>query len=261
MNVALLSDFGWSDGYVGAMKGAVLAACPEARLVDLGHAIAPGDVRAAARVLAQAAPSFPAGTVFLSVVDPGVGSARRGIVAQLDGHLHVAPDNGLLTGVLAAARRARAVVLERRERWRTEPSPVFHGRDVFGPVAGFLARGGALAELGPEIDPAGLVRLPQPAARREQDGTWRGEVIAIDHFGNLLTNLRAPAAARGQVELAGRQLELRRTYADVAPGELVALVGSGGAIEVACNLGRACEMLRAAPGLLIAWRPFSGGSS
>jgi S-adenosylmethionine hydrolase len=233
----------------------VLAACPEARLVDLGHAIAPGDVRAAARVLAQAAPAFPADTVFLSVVDPGVGSARRGVAVRLDEHLHVAPDNGLLSGVLGAARRVRAVSLERSEHWRPEPSAVFHGRDVFGPVAGFLARGGRLDELGPELDPGGLVRLPQPAPTRSSEGIWRGEVVAVDHFGNLLTNLPATPGSLGQVEVAGRRLELRRTYSDVAPGELVALVGSGGAIEVACNLGRACDVLRAAPGLSIAWRP------
>jgi S-adenosylmethionine hydrolase len=261
VNVALLSDFGWSDGYVGALKGAVLGACPEARLIDLGHAIAPGDVRAAARVLAQAAPAFPPDTVFLSVVDPGVGSTRRGLAARLDDHLHVAPDNGLLSGVLGKARRVRAVALERSEFWRAEPSPVFHGRDVFGPVAGFLARGGRLEELGPDLDPGGLVRLPQPTPTASAQGIWRGEVIAVDHFGNLLTNLPAAAGARGQVEIAGRRLELRRTYSDVAPGELVALVGSSGAIEVACNLGRACDVLRAAPGLLIAWRPPSGGSS
>lgn len=259
MNVALLSDFGWSDGYVGAMKGAVLAACPRARLVDLTHEIAPGDVRAAARVLAQAAATFPPGTVFLSVVDPGVGSARRGIAAELDGQLHVAPDNGLLGGVLGSAMQVRAVSLERRERWRAGPSDVFHGRDVFGPVAGFLAGGGELAELGPAIDPASLVRLDTPRPRRSGDA-WLGEVVAVDRFGNLLTNLPAEPGARGQVEVGGVRLELARSYSQVPEGELVALVGSGGHIEVACNRARACDRLRASSGLLVAWRPLSGGS-
>jgi S-adenosylmethionine hydrolase len=259
VNVALLSDFGWSDGYVGAMKGAVLAVCPAARLVDLSHEIPPGDVRCAARVLAQAAATFPPGTVFLSVVDPGVGSARRGIAAEIDGRLHVAPDNGLLDGVLESARELRAVALERREYFRPEPSDVFHGRDVFAPVAGFLAAGGALAELGPEIEAVTLVRLASPRPQRSAEG-WVGEVVAVDHFGNLLTNLPALPGARGWVELAGRRLELRRSYSQVAEGELLALVGSGGHIEIACNLGRACDRLGAAPGLLVVWRAPSGGS-
>ena len=259
MNVALLSDFGWSDGYVGAMKGAVLAACPEARLVDLTHAIAPGDVRAGARALAQAAPVFPEGTVFLAVVDPGVGSARRGLAAAIDGRLYVAPDNGLLGGVLEAARAVRTFALERPERWRAEPSPVFHGRDVFGPVAGFLAAGGALAELGPEVRVDSLVRLEAKRPRRS-GAAWIGEVVAIDRFGNLVTNLPARVGAQGAVEVAGRRLELRRTYADAAEGELLALVGSGGCVEIACTRGRAADVLGAAPGLLVAWRPPSGGS-
>jgi S-adenosylmethionine hydrolase len=260
VNVALLSDFGWSDGYVGAMKGAVLAVCPQARLVDLTHEIPPGDVGSGSRVLAQAAATFPAGTVFLSVVDPGVGSARRGIAAELDGRLHVAPDNGLLSGVLERAQRVRAVSLERTERWRPEASAVFHGRDVFGPVAGFLAAGGSLAELGAEIAAGSLVRLDPPRPRRE-GAAWIGEVIAVDRFGNLLTNLPAPAAARGWVELAGHRLELRRSYSDVAPGTLLALVGSGGCVEIAANRGRASDLLGAGAGLLVAWHPLPGGSS
>jgi S-adenosylmethionine hydrolase len=260
LNIALLSDFGWDDGYVGAIKGAILAVCPQARLLDLTHAIEPGNVAAASRALARAAQTFPPGTVFLSVVDPGVGSARRGLAAEVDLRLHVAPDNGLLDGVLESARRVRAVSLERREHWRSaDPSPVFHGRDVFAPVAGFLAAGGALEALGPEVDPASLVRLelPQPRLRA---GAWHGQVVAADRFGNLATNLLAPPGARGTVEVAGLTLELREHYAQVAPGELLALVGSDGRIEIACNRGRASERLRAAPGLLVVWRPPSGGS-
>jgi S-adenosylmethionine hydrolase len=238
----------------------VLAVCPQARLVDLTHAIEPGDVRGAARVLALAAPPFPASTVFLSVVDPGVGSARRGIAAEIDGGLHVAPDNGLLGDLLGAARRVRVVALERREHWRSPVSDVFHGRDVFGPVAGFLAAGGALSALGPDIDAASLVRLEPPHPRRSGD-VRLGEVVAVDRFGNLLTNLPAAAGARGTVEVAGLQLDLVRSYSQVPEGELLALVGSGGRIEIACNRGRASDRLRASAGLLVAWRPLLGGSS
>jgi S-adenosylmethionine hydrolase len=260
LNIALLSDFGWDDGYVGAMKGAILAVCPQARLVDLTHAIPPGDVGAASRALARACETFPPLTVFLSVVDPGVGSARRALAAEIVGRLHVAPDNGLLEGVLEPARRVRAVSLERSEHWRTQhPSPVFHGRDVFAPVAGFLAAGGALEALGPEVEAASLVRLALPRPSLVA-GAWHGEVVAVDHFGNLATNLPAPPGARGRVEVAGCALELQAHYAQVAVGELLALVGSDGRIEIACNRGRASDRLRAAPGLLVVWRPFSGGS-
>lgn len=260
MNVALLSDFGWSDGYVGAMKGAILAVCPQARLVDLTHAIEPGDVAGASRVLAQACESFPQSGVFLSVVDPGVGSARRALAARIDGRLHVAPDNGLLSGVLESGRQVRVVSLERREHWRrADPSPVFHGRDLFAPVAGFLAAGGALEALGPALDPAAVVRLELSRPRRVA-GAWHGEVVAVDRFGNLATNLPAEPGAGGRVELAGRTLELRRHYAQVAEGELLALVGSDGRIEIARNRGRASDLLGAAPGLLVVWRPPSGGS-
>jgi S-adenosylmethionine hydrolase len=198
--------------------------------------------------------------VFLSVVDPGVGSARRGLAAELDGRLHVAPDNGLLDGVLEGARQVAVHVLARSGRWRADPSPVFHGRDVFARVAGSRAAGGALADLGPAIEVSDLVRLERPRPRREGPD-WIGEVVAIDRFGNLVTNLPVPAGARGTVEVAGRRLPLLRSYSDVAEGELLALVGSGGTLEIACNRARAGERLRAGPGLLVAWRPPSGGSS
>ena len=252
--VTLLSDFGTADGYAGAMKGAVLAVCPDARLVDLGHSIPAGDVRAASRALARAAPLFPAGTVHLAVVDPGVGSGRRGLAAEIGAQLYVAPDNGLLGGVLGPAAEARVHELANPDLWRPEPSPVFHGRDVFGPVAGALAGGAELASVGPEVPAASLVRLPEPVPRELGDGL-EGEVVAVDRFGNLITNLTpGEAGAGGRVEIAGRTLPLSRTYGDVAPGELLALVGSAGAIEVARNRGSAAELLGIAAGHLVSWR-------
>jgi len=260
VNIALLSDFGWSDGYVGALKGAVLAVCPQGRLIDLTHEIPPGDVVSGSRALARAFETFPPGTVFLSVVDPGVGSARRALAAEIDGRFHVAPDNGLLSGVLELARQIRAVSLERREHWRTpDPSPVFHGRDLFAPVAGFLARGGALAALGPELDPGLLIRFERPQPRCVGDA-WHGEVVSVDRFGNLATNLPARPGARGRVEVAGQRLELRQHYAQVAAGDLLALIGSDGCIEIAQCGGRANERLGAIAGLLVVWHPFAGGS-
>ncbi len=257
--VALLSDFGERDGYAGALRGAVLAACPDARLVDLSHEIPPGDIARGARVLAQAAVPFPAGSVFCAVVDPGVGTARRALAVSIDGRLHVAPDNGLLGGVLDGAREVRAHALENPVLWRTPPSPVFHGRDVFGPVAGYLAGGGELAAVGPAVEPGELVRLDAPLPRRVGDG-WQGEVVAVDRFGNLITNLHVAAGQRARVEIAGRALPLGRTYADVEPGALLALVGSGGCLEIACNRGRVADVLGegACEGLLVTWAASAG---
>jgi S-adenosylmethionine hydrolase len=250
--VTLLTDFGQRDGYAGALKGAVLAACPEARLVDLTHEIPPGDIDCGARVLAQAAPLFPEGTVHLAVVDPGVGSARRALAARIDGRCYVAPDNGLLSGVLEGARAVCAHELTRAEHWRPAPSPVFHGRDVFGPVAGRLAGGLALEAVGPPLDPAGLARRAEPSPRR-QGPDQVGEVIAVDGFGNLITNLRPPETG-ARVELAGRSLPLLRTYSDVPEGELLALVGSHGCVEIACNRARADRVLGASRGLVVVLR-------
>ena len=150
--ITLLTDFGTADGYVGAMKGVILARCPDARLVDLAHEIAPGDVAAASFALAAAAPHFPPGTVHVAVVDPGVGTARRGLALEVGGQRYVGPDNGIFGVVLADARVADAAppavrALEDARLWRVPVSPVFHGRDVFAPVAAHLAAspGGAAA--------------------------------------------------------------------------------------------------------------------
>jgi S-adenosylmethionine hydrolase len=251
--VALLSDFGERDGYAGAMKGAVLSACPAARLVDVSHAIAPGDVRSGARMLAQVAPEFPRGVVFLAVIDPGVGTARRPIALAADGKHYVAPDNGLLGAVASRAQELRVHLLTVTGLWRPRPSPVFHGRDIFGPVAGFLAAGGDLDAVGPALDPGELVRLEDPVPRRQADALL-GEVVAVDGFGNLLTNLPAPPGRDASVEIAGYVLPLRRAYGEVGEGELVALIGSNGMLEIACNRARAVDLVRGGEGLLVALR-------
>ncbi|HTO08145.1 MAG TPA: SAM-dependent chlorinase/fluorinase, partial [Myxococcota bacterium] len=224
--VTLTSDFGTADGYAGALKGAVLERLPGARLVDLSHELAPGDVTAASHLLARAAPLFPPGTVHVAVVDPGVGTARRGLALRAGPQLFVGPDNGIFGGALEALAETPVIhVLENRSLWRASVSPVFHGRDVFGPVAGFLASGGELASVGPAISAAELVRLSAPVPSPVAGGL-RGEVVHVDRFGNLVTNLRAPDAAPASLEVAGHTLPLSRTYGDVAPGRLVAVVGS-----------------------------------
>lgn len=255
MNVTLLTDFGSSDGYVAALKGSLLRRAPEVRLIDITHEIAPGAISAAAFVLAQVAPYFSAGTVHLAVVDPGVGSERRAIACEIGEQRYVAPDNGLLSGVLRRAEGARFHEISRPELWNATVSPVFHGRDIFAPVAGYLAAGGRLEDVGESIDVSILVRLPEPEMRRE-DGTAVGEVVYVDRFGNLITSIRVSSgeADGAVVDAVGHTLPLRRTYADVPMGELVALIGSSGRVEIACNGGSAARSLRASLGSVVVLR-------
>ena len=186
--IALLTDFGARDWYVAAMKGVLCARAPRARLVDITHEIPPQDVMTGAFVMAAAAPWFPAGTVFLAVVDPDVGSSRALLAAWADGRFFVGPDNGLLSLCFRSARRARVVRLTNRRLRLPRVSGTFHGRDVMAPVAAYLARGGSLARLGPPA--ARPVTLALPAVR-SRAGEVTGTVLHVDAFGNLITNLRA----------------------------------------------------------------------
>ncbi len=258
--ITLLSDFGTRDGYVGAMKGVLLSRCPAARLIDLSHEIEPGEIASGAWVLAQAAPHFPEGSVHLAVVDPGVGSERRALACEIDGRLYVAPDNGLLSGVLGKGRALRAHALTRSGTWSEPVSAVFHGRDVFAPVAAHLAGGGVLEDVGEPLDPDSLVRSASPGPRREH-GALVGRVIHVDRFGNLITDLCLPEEDAGGfcVEIAGEaDLPVARCYSDVAEGELLALVGSEGYLEVACNRDSAARRMRARVGHVVVLRPRRG---
>lgn len=255
--IALLSDFGLQDHYVGAMKGAILSVCPEASLVDVLHEVAPQDVLAGALALEAACPHFPAGTVFVAVVDPGVGSERRPIAAQAGRWLFVAPDNGLLTPVLDAHPGARVRLLANPLFHARARSAVFHGRDLFGPVGAHLARGLPFDEVGPVL--ADPVRLALPRASRSPAG-WEGSVLLVDRFGNLVTNLlesdladlSGPELASLEVRLAAQVLPVVRTYSDVEPGRPCALVGSSGRLEIAVNCGRADGLVGAGRGARVA---------
>jgi len=257
--VTLLTDFGVADGYVGAVKGVLLtrleaAGVRSGRVVDLTHAVPPGDVAYGSYVWAQAAPWFPPGTVHLGVVDPGVGSERRAIALQMGAHRYVAPDNGLVSHVAAETPPDRVHLIEAPAFAPPDASPTFHGRDVFARAAAHLAAGGPWEALGSAIDPAEIVLQTEACAEREDEG-WRARVIHVDHFGNLVTNLRLPAeSSGGHVQLGTDTIEFHSTYSDVAPGALLALRGSTGRLEVAVRDGSAAERLGKSRGDVIWWR-------
>ena len=247
--ITLTTDFGTRDPFVGMMKGVILGICPDARLVDLTHDVAPQDVLEAALVLESSARFFPAGTVHLAVVDPGVGSRRRALAISAAGQRFVGPDNGLFTAALDEAGW-EAVSLENPEYRLAEVSQTFHGRDVFAPAAAHLACGVALERFGPPVtDP---VRLRFPDCRLE-NGAWVGEVIGADRFGNLLTSVTArrlgEAAAGWIVELGGRILgPLVSCYTEGREGEPSAVIGSTGRVEIFVRNASARTLLGAGRG-------------
>jgi S-adenosyl-L-methionine hydrolase (adenosine-forming) len=245
--VTLLTDFGTADAYVGIMKGVALGVRRDLTLVDLTHDIPPQAVAVGALVLRSAVPFFPAGTVHCAVVDPGVGSARAGIAVVTDAALLVGPDNGLLAPAVAALGGARAVFeLAHAALFRQPVSATFHGRDVFAPVAAHLAGGLDPAGLGPQRDRMTPLALPAPIVEAD---TVRGEVLHVDRFGNLLTNIDRAALAAFRAQSVSVTVDamsvdgLVTTYADVAPGTLLALLSSWGTLEVAQRDGSAAAQL------------------
>ena len=252
--VTFTTDFGFSDGYVGAMKGVVLSLAPSATLVDITHGVPAQDVIAGAMALAQAAPLFPAGTIHVAVVDPGVGGARADVVVESDGSFFIGPDNGVLS---LAAPPPRQVYRIDAAAFRREPvSPTFHGRDVFAPTAGRLAAGLPVSAAGPAL--AALVELDQPLVRRVGDRV-EGAVTHVDAFGNLLTSLGADLVPpEAHVEVSGREGTFRpaigKTFADVQPGALVAYIGSSGLLEIGLRDGSAAEMTGAVRGSAVRLR-------
>jgi S-adenosyl-L-methionine hydrolase (adenosine-forming) len=241
--ITLLTDFGARDAYVASMKGVILGLNPAAVLVDLTHEVPPQDLRAGALVLAAAAPYFPPGTIHLAVVDPGVGSARRTLAVRACGQYLVGPDNGLFHLLLARCPDPEIVSLEEPGFFRPRVAPTFHGRDLFAPVAAHLSLGVELAQFGPAVTDPVLLEWPQPGFGPE---TVRGEIIHVDHFGNLVSNVPAAdlkAWTRGgplQFQLGAIHIRgLSRTYTDVAPGDFLALAGSHGYLEIACARGNA----------------------
>lgn len=242
--ITLLTDFGTADGYVAEMKGVLLTLAHDATVVDLSHDIPPQDIELARLTVARYWRRFPEGTVHVAVVDPGVGTSRRCVAVESDRRFLVGPDNGILSPALLLAG-ARAVALA----VPPSASRTFHGRDVFAPVAAALAQGTPLDSLGAPLD-APVVRRTREAVRRE-DGAVVGEVIAIDRFGNAITNLLG--ARSGVVAAGGRPVPIRGTYADVAPGAPVAISGSSGLLEIAVREGNAAAALGLTRGAAVVW--------
>jgi len=261
--ITLTTDFGLSDGYVGTMKGVILSIAPDARLVDISHGIAPQNIRQAACVLHAAAPYFPAGTIHLAVVDPGVGSARRALAIRTSRRMLVGPDNGLFTLFLADDPSAECHAITNPALMLPRVSSTFHGRDVFAPAAAHLARGVDIAQLGPRVtDP---VRFTIPTPVQQPDGSWLGQVMYTDHFGNLITSVTADLLQRiGDVEIwigSRRIASLFRTYAQAAPDELIALVGSAGHLEISIVNGNAAQTLGLGPDAPVVLRPLDQPSA
>ncbi len=247
--ITLLTDFGTADGYVGEIKGVLASGAPEARVVDVSHDLAPQDVEAARLALARYWRRFPEGTVHVAVVDPGVGTGRAALAVMSEGRFLVGPDNGILSPALLL-RDAQVVELE----IPSGAAPTFHGRDVFAPAAAMLAKGVKLDALGNRCNAPIIRRTPE--ARRRPDGVVEGEVITIDRFGNLITNLIAPRG--GAVRVRGRDVgPVRRTYGDAAEGSVIALLGSTGLVEIAVRNGSAALLLGAARGERVLLTPGS----
>jgi len=243
--VTLLTDFGTRDHYVAAMKGVLLAINPALTLVDITHEVTPHNLREAGFLLASTFSAFPAGTIHLAVVDPGVGGKRRALAAAGARHLFVGPDNGLFDRAFALEPPRVVVSLENPDYRPPQVSPTFHGRDLFAPAAGYLSLGVALEELGPVV--SDRVRAPSPPRLGKEDRV-EGEIIHVDRFGNLIADIEIPSA-RGlesdlEVSVGGRPVLVGpRTYDEAPPEEPFAMRGSSGQLEVAVREGSALEVL------------------
>ena len=251
--ITLLTDFGSQDYFVGAMKGVILSINPAAGIVDVTHEIPPGDFRAAAFNLLAVYDEFPPGTIHVVVIDPGVGSARRGVILECAGHFFVGPDNGVFSWICERAGDFRAVHLTNEKYFRHPVSQTFHGRDIFAPVAAALANGVDLKEFGPVIDD--LIQLESLQPRTLDDGVIEAWIIHIDRFGNCITNLtrddfggKVPVGAKLVVN--GHEISsFRAFFADgVVDGELFCLFGSAGFLEIAAQNSSAAKILGALSG-------------
>lgn len=250
--ISLMTDFGIKDGTVGVMKGVIWGICPSAQIVDLSHMIQPQNIREAGYILARSVPYFPKGSIHVVVVDPGVGTQRRPMAAQLGDWFYVGPENGTITVWLERAKQegwqTNFVELNRTQYWLEKISYVFHGRDIFSPCAAHLANGVPLSELGTSFNEPVKLNLPKP---EKTDDGWRGEVFHVDHFGNVATNIYFENLGEAMkdkenitVRLNGTEIiGLVNTFGERPVGELVALMGSSGNLIISVVNGNAQQRL------------------
>lgn len=243
--ITLLTDFGTKDGYPGIMKGVIWGITPDAQVADITHSVSPQNIFEGALTLQRAVPFFPPGTVHIAVVDPGVGTARRPVAARIGEHFFIGPDNGLFTPLMdkVTPEEVEIVHLDRPQFWLPQVSHVFHGRDIFAPAGAYLAGGVPLSELGSPIQDPVRLNLPVPA---HIPGGWRGQVIHVDSFGNLGTNLTSEqiGSTPRWVRIAGATIKrLSQAFGDGKPGDLVALIDSDGKLSVAVVNGNAAVRL------------------
>ncbi len=246
--ISLLTDFGLQDTFVGVMKGVIYGIAPEVRIVDLSHQVQPQNILQGAVLLGDAWRYFPSGSIHLAVVDPDVGTQRLGMSARIGGHYFVAPNNGLLSAVFEQAEQSGhevlAVRLENERYWLPSVSRTFHGRDIFAPVAAHLAAGVELESLGGKLDSPARIAIPRP---QRTDSGWHGEVLMIDRFGNLITNVRIEhleSEVVGEVRLAGAVVRrMAATFGEANSGELISLLDSSGRLSISLVNGSAMEEL------------------
>ncbi|MBI2413578.1 MAG: SAM-dependent chlorinase/fluorinase [Deltaproteobacteria bacterium] len=250
MLMTLTTDFGLKDPYQGAMKGAILSVNREARIIDITHLISPGNILEGALVMLESCGFFPKGTIHVGVVDPGVGGKRRPILVETERFLFVGPDNGLFSLVLRNEKVKRVVHLTEERYFRKEVSNTFHGRDIFGPVAAHLSKGVSPSGFGPEITDILGISLPEP---EREKGVIAGEVIYVDSFGNIITNINGSDALSfgpdASLELNGKEIKgLKRTYSEAGNGSPLSLISSSDFLEIAVNAGDAGKAFNARVG-------------
>lgn len=253
--ITLTTDFGFNDHFVGTMKGVILEIVPDAQIVDICHSIQPFDVLDAALTISQAYSYFPTGTVHLVVVDPGVGTARRPIIASSDRHHFVGPDNGVLSLIYGREERMHVRHVTADHYYLQPISNTFHGRDIFAPIAAYLAKGVETEKFGDEI--SDFVRFNAPTAKPVNEHSLRGVILKVDRFGNLVTNITEKDApmlfkedpAPFKITVGTTEItELKTNYAQGAPKQVFGILGSMGYLEIAANRGSAAQIIGAGKG-------------
>ena len=254
--ITLTTDFGTNDHFVGAVKGVILQTAPEAQIIDISHAVQAFDILDGALTISQAYSYFPSGTVHMVIVDPGVGSARRPIVMTGDRHQFVAPDNGVLSLVYDREERISVRHVTAEHYFQGSVSNTFHARDIFAPIAAYLAKGVDPDRFGDEI--TDYVRFAAPKPKRIDEHTLKGVVLKVDRFGNLITNITpqdapglfegTPAGFKIAIGTKAAVTRICRHYAEGTPGEAFGILGSMGFLEIAANRGSAYQLLGAGKG-------------